>query len=85
MVRNFISEEANIVLKIYKTLKRSHIENYVQAWASMMRHGNWNVILKLNGIQRVTKIIIKKTKIFPLKKRTRETRIEFFASKKNKG
>ena len=58
MVRNFISRVANVVLRIYKTLMRPHREYCTQSWAPLLRHGNWNVILRLEGIQRrVTKII----------------------------
>ena len=54
MIRNFILRETNVILKIYKTLISSHIED----WAIMLKHENWSVILKLEGIQRrVTKLI----------------------------
>ena len=56
MIRNIISRGAN-VLKIYKTLRRPHIENYTQAWVPVSRHGNWSIILTLEDIQRVTKLI----------------------------
>ena len=48
MIRNFISREANIVLKIYKTQIR-HIEYWTQAWAPVSRHRNWGGILGLKG------------------------------------
>ena len=47
MLRNLISREANVVLKIHKTLLRLHIEYCSQARAPVSRHGNWSVILKL--------------------------------------
>ena len=46
MVSN-ISKEVKVVLKIYKTLKRPHIEYCTQAWAPVLRHRNWSVILRL--------------------------------------
>ena len=48
MVRNPISREANIILKIYKILIRPHIEYGAQA--PVLRHGNWSVILRFEGI-----------------------------------
>ena len=38
---NIISRKVNIVLKIYKTQIKSHIEYWTQAWGSVLRHGNW--------------------------------------------
>ena len=42
---NGMQREANIVLKIYKTLIKPHIEYCTQAWALVLRHRNWSVIL----------------------------------------
>ena len=50
-------EEGSCFKNIHKTQLRPQIENCTQAWAPMLRHGNWSVILRLEGIQRrVTKI-----------------------------
>ena len=38
MVRNFISREANVLLKIYKSLIRLHIKYCIKAWAPGPRH-----------------------------------------------
>ena len=59
MIRNFISWKADVVLKIYKTLIKPYIEYCSQAWTPVLRHGNWNVILRLEGIQRRMMKIIK--------------------------
>ena len=40
----------------YKTQIRPHIEYFTQALALVSRHRNWSVILKLEGIKRVTRI-----------------------------
>ena len=57
MVKIFIPRKAN-VFKIYKTLGPCN-EYSTQDWALMLRYGNWNVILRLENIQkRVRKIII---------------------------
>ena len=60
MVRNLISREANGVFKIHITLIRPHIEYCTQVWASLSKHWNWSVILRLEGIQRRVKKLIKK-------------------------
>ena len=57
-MRNVLSRDAYVICRIYKALIRPHIEYCTQAWAPVARHGNWNLILKLEGVQRrVTKVI----------------------------
>ena len=55
MDRNFISIMKNVVLKIYITQISLYIE--YSTLAPVSRHGNQSAILRLEGIQRVTKII----------------------------
>jgi hypothetical protein len=58
VMRNIISRDAYVITTVYKTLIRPHVEYCTQAWAPVARHGNWNFILKLEGIQRkITRII----------------------------
>ena len=58
VMRNILSRDAYVIVKVYKTLIRPHVEYCTQAWAPVARHGNWNFILKLEGIQRkITRII----------------------------
>ena len=67
MVINLISKEANVVLKIYKTLRRPHTEYCTQARASVLRHGHWSVILRLEDIKKSDKTN-KKSKTLQLQK-----------------
>ena len=62
MVRNFILKEANVVLKMYKTLIRPPLEYCTQVCAPMLRHGNWSIIMRLEGIQKWGTKIIKRLK-----------------------
>ena len=41
-----------IMLGLYKSLVKPHIEYCLQAWAPMARHGNWSLILELESVQR---------------------------------
>ena len=47
MVRNFISREVNVVLKIYKLLIRPYIEYGPQARTPVLRHGNWKCNIEI--------------------------------------
>ena len=69
MVRNFISREANVVLKIYETLIRPHIEYCILAQVPISRDENWGVILRLDGIQRIVRKIIKRIKDYSYRER----------------
>ena len=68
MVKNFISREANLVLKIYKII-RPHLECCTQAWAPVMRYGNWSAILRVEGLQRKVIKIIKRVKDYSYRER----------------
>ena len=61
MVRNFISKEANVVLKICKTLIKPHID-YSTLGSSVER-------LKLKKIQRRVTKLIKRVKVYSYKEK----------------
>ena len=50
--RNVISREASVMLAIYKSLVRPHLEYAVQVWNPTATHGNWQTILELENVQR---------------------------------
>ena len=50
--RTVISRAPNVMLNIYKTLVRPHLEYCVQLWSPFPRHRNWDHIMKLEGVQR---------------------------------
>ena len=52
VTRNVISREPSVMLGLYKSLIKPHIEYCSQAWAPMARHGNWSLILELEAVQR---------------------------------
>ena len=58
VMRNILSRSAYVITRVYKTLIRPHIEYCTQAWAPVARHGNWQLILKLESVQRkVTRLV----------------------------
>ena len=52
VTRSVISREREVMLKIYKSMIRPHIEYCVQLWSPLPSHGNWGLILALEDIQR---------------------------------
>ena len=64
MLKNFISNVENVVLKMYKTLIRLQTEYWTQVWATVLRHGNWLVKMRLIGkdIKRIKTKIAKRIK-----------------------
>ena len=52
IARNLIIREKCVMLNIYKTLIRPHLEYCVQLWNPVVGHGNWQIILELEAVQR---------------------------------
>ena len=52
IARTLISRDCKTMIAVYKSLIRPHIEYCVQLWNPATVHGNWNLILELEGVQR---------------------------------
>ena len=52
VTRNVISRNREVMLNIYKSLIRSHLEYCTQLWNPTACHGNWSIILEIEGVQR---------------------------------
>ena len=52
VTRNVITRSASVMINLYKTIIRPHLEYCVQLWAPYPRHGNWPEIMLLEGVQR---------------------------------
>ena len=52
ITRNMINRGKDVMLPIYKTLIRPYLEYCVQLWNPAPEHGNWSLILKIEGVQR---------------------------------
>ena len=50
--RTFVSREKDLMLKIYKSMIRPHLEYCVQLWSPLPAHGNWKLILAIEDVQR---------------------------------
>ena len=52
ILRNVVSRLPNVLLKIYQTIIRPHLEYCVQLWSPLPSHGNWGLILSIENVQR---------------------------------
>lgn len=52
VTRNLINRDKKVLLNIYKTIVRPNLEYCAQLWSPVAAHGNWNLILLLEGVQR---------------------------------
>ena len=52
VTRIVISRSIPVMLNIYKTLIRPHLEYCVQVWSPVAKHGNWGIILEIENVQR---------------------------------
>ena len=51
--RSVISRSPSVMLNIYKTLIRPHLEYCVQVWSPYPRYGNWETIKSIENVQRM--------------------------------
>ena len=52
VLRSVISRSSNVLLKIYQSIIRPHLEYCVQLWSPLPAHGNWGAILSIENVQR---------------------------------
>ena len=50
--RTVISRSVEVMLPLYKTLVRLHLEYCVHVWSPLPSHGNWGLILQIEDVQR---------------------------------
>ena len=52
VLRTVISRSPEVMLQIYKTFIRPHLEYCVQLWSPLPTHGNWGMIMVIENVQR---------------------------------
>ena len=50
--RTMITRDASVMINLYKSLVRPHLEYCVQLWSPKPRYGNWKVIMDIENVQR---------------------------------
>ena len=69
VTRTFVSRDKDVLLKIYTSMIRPHIEYCVQLWSPLPAHGNWRLILAIENIQRKFTRLIDNIGLLPYKSR----------------
>ena len=58
IAQSIINKEKSLMLRVYKTLVRPHIEYCIQLSNPLPEHGNWATSIRIKGIQqRFTRMI----------------------------
>ena len=85
IVRNMITRERNVMLTIYKSLIRPHLEYCVQLWNPAVAHGNWQIILELEAVQRRFTRLIKDISTLPYNDRLEILKLTTLAERRLRG
>ena len=69
VLRTIVTRSPDIMLNIYKTIIRPHLEYCVQLWSPLPSHGNWNLIMSIENVQRNFTRSIEGIGLLPYKER----------------
>ena len=85
VARNMISRDRDVMLLVYKSLIRPHIEYCVQIWSPMPRHGNWATILELEKVQRKFTRLVEGIGLLPYGERLAKLGLTTLAERRIRG
>ena len=83
--RNLISREKSLMLRVYKTLIRPHLEYCVQLWNPAAEHGNWSLILRIESVQRRFTRMIEEVGLLPYSERLWILQLTTLAERRSRG
>ena len=83
--RSLISRNRLVMINAYKTLVRPHIEYAVQLWNLSTVHGNWNIIMELEDVQRSFTRLVKGIGLLPYKDRLKELQLTILLERRMRG
>ena len=52
IARSIINRNKDVMLQLYKSMVRPHLEYCVQLWNPIPQYGNWGIIMQLEDVQR---------------------------------
>jgi hypothetical protein len=85
IVRNLIIREKVVMLNVYKSLIRPHLEYCVQLWNPNAAHGSWQVILQLEAVQRRFTRLIDDIGTLPYSERLESLKLTTLAERRIRG
>ena len=85
VTRSVISRESEVMLQIYKSMIRPHVEYCVQLWSPLPSHGNWGLILALEDIQRKFTRLIDGIGLLPYKTRLKKLGLTTLLERRSRG
>ena len=83
--RNLISREKLLMLRVYKTLIRPHLEYCVQLWNPAAEHGNWSLIMRIESVQRRFTRMIEGVGLLPYSERLQILQLTTLAERRLRG
>ena len=85
ITRNLISREKSLMLRVYKTIIRPHLEYCVQLWNPAAEHGNWSLILRIEGVQRRFTRMIEEVGLLPYSERLQILELTTLVERRSSG
>ena len=82
IARNIVCRSQEVMLLIYKSLVRPHIEYRVQIWSPAARHGNWSAIIQLENVQRKFTRLIDGVGLLPYGERLAKLKLTTLAERR---
>ena len=85
VTRNVISRRIDVMLNIYKTLVRPHLEYCVQLWSPTPRRGNWGIIKDIENVQRMYTRLIDGVGLMPYEERLKKLNLTTLLERRARG
>ena len=83
--RNLISREKLLMLRVYKTLIRPHLEYCVQLWNPAAEHGNWSLMMRIESVQRCFMRMIEGVGLLPYSERLQILELTTLTERRSRG
>ena len=85
VTRNLISRKRHIMLNVYKSIIRPHLEYCTQLWSPVAGHGNWSYIMDLEKVQRRFTSMIDDIGTLPYSQRLENLKLTTLAERRIRG
>ena len=85
IARNVISRKKEVLLNVYKSLVRPHLEYAVQVWNLPATHGNWTIIKDIENVQRSMTRMVDNIGLLPYKNRLEALSITTLLERRARG